>query len=71
MGLFNAVRFRAMATHGTGPTGVARVYRHNTDARLGSFGGEKAPQAPKRPGVTRTALRPSNRDSRADLGQVG
>ncbi|MCG8353365.1 MAG: hypothetical protein MI924_36835, partial [Chloroflexales bacterium] len=70
MGLIDTVGFRAVAADRTGPTGVARVDRHNTDACLGSFVGEKAPQLPKRPGVARTALRPSNRGSRADVRQI-
>ena len=70
MGLFNAVRFRAMATHGTGPTGVARVDRNHPHTCLLGFVREKAPKLAKRPTLARTTLLPLNRDSRADVRQI-
>ncbi|MCG8348645.1 MAG: hypothetical protein MI924_12810, partial [Chloroflexales bacterium] len=70
MGLFNAVRFRAMATHGTGPTGVARIDRNHPHTCLLGFVREKAPKLAKRPTLAHTALLPLNRDSRADVRQI-
>jgi hypothetical protein len=69
MGLINSIGLLAMAAHGTGTAGVARVHRNDLHACLRSLVGDKAPKLAKGPGMARTALRPSNRDSLADLRQ--
>ena len=61
MGLFNAVRYRAVAADRTGPAGVARVNRNDPHTRLLGFVRKKAPKLAKRPTVARTALLTPNR----------
>jgi hypothetical protein len=70
MGLINPVRVLAVAAHGTGAAGVARVNRHHQHTGLCRFVAQNAPKLTKGPGMARTALCPSNRNPLADLRQI-
>ncbi len=70
MGPIGSVRFLTVTTYRTGTGGIARVNRDQHHPSLSRFVRKKAPKLSKGPRVTRTALRPSNRDSLADLRQI-
>ncbi len=70
MGLIGPVTFIAVTAHGTCATGVARVNRDHTHTRALCFVGDKRSELPKCPGVARTTLLASNRDSCSNTLQI-
>ncbi len=70
MGLIDPVAFRAVPTYGTGAARVPRIDQDHAHAGLGRLVRDTAPKLAKRPSVARTTLRPSNRPSLADPGQI-
>ncbi|HMP43192.1 MAG TPA: hypothetical protein PKA05_22645, partial [Roseiflexaceae bacterium] len=68
--LINPVGSLAMAAHGTGAAGVARIDRDHHHSGQCGFVCQQAPKLTKGPRMARTALRPSNRPPLADPGQI-
>ncbi len=70
MGLIGPVAFIDRPAHCTRAAGAAWINVDHSHARLRGFVADKRPELPKRPGVARTTLLASNRDSLPNPVQV-